>query len=69
MTHPITRYRKAHNLTMAALAAKAGISKSYLSMIEKGSSFSVSTAEALVKACDHNVSIEALMRARRRTAA
>lgn len=69
MTHPITRYRKAHGLTLTALAAKAGISKGYLSLIERGESFSLDTAEALIRATDNAVSIEALMRARRRTAA
>jgi transcriptional regulator with XRE-family HTH domain len=32
--HPLTKYRKRQGLTVAAFAAKAGISRSYVSLIE-----------------------------------
>lgn len=36
MTHPLRSYRKTTGLTLAALGARAGVSKGFLCKIEKG---------------------------------
>ncbi|NBU59699.1 MAG: XRE family transcriptional regulator [Betaproteobacteria bacterium] len=68
-THPLTRYRAQHGLTLTALAERASLSKGYLSSIESGESFSIDTAEALVLATGGKVTLEELAAARRKGAA
>lgn len=48
MTHPLKTYRKNCGLTLAALAAMTGLSKSHLSLIENGRAPGRKTIEAIV---------------------
>lgn len=68
-THPLTLFRRDRKLTLTELAARAGISKGYLSEIEAGGSFSIDTGEALVMATGGQVTLDALAKARRKDTA
>jgi transcriptional regulator with XRE-family HTH domain len=62
--HPLTDFRRKQGMTMAALAGLAGISKSYVSMIESGQKLGIGAARAIEAATSGEVTASDLIAAK-----